>query len=81
MLGTVLPESAQRADCRRIIAFLQEAAESFALRAAVLRILGVVEFDLEFGDEEFREAGIGKIQDEAASPDEIDEVVYEAQID
>jgi hypothetical protein len=47
----------------------------------VLSILGVVDVDLELGGEEFREAGVGEVKDKSASPDEIDEVVYKAQID
>ena len=36
---------------------------------------------LQFGREKVREAGVGKIQHEAGTPDEVDEVVNEAQVD
>lgn len=50
-------------------------AEALTLRAAIDRVLRIVDVDLEFGGEEVREASVGKIQHEAWAPDEVDEVV------
>jgi len=40
----------------------------------------IAHVDLALGRDEVREAGIGKIQHEMGTPDEVDEVVNEAQI-
>jgi hypothetical protein len=81
ILAAMLPERGQSADGGRVVAALQEIAQAFALRSAVCRVFRIVDVDLELGGEEVREAGVGKIQHEAGTPDEVDEVINEAQVD
>lgn len=76
----MFPERGNSSDCGRVIATLKEIAQAFSLGAAVHGIFWIVDIDLQFGSEEIREAGVRKIQHEAGASDEIDQVIYEAQI-
>lgn len=79
-----LPRCSQSAvrvtDGGRVVAGLQEIAQALTLRSARRRVFRIVYVDLELGGEEVREAGVGKIQHEAGTSDEIDEVIDEAQV-
>lgn len=59
----------------RVIAYLKEMAETFAVRSPIDRVLRVVDVNLEFGREEIREACFGEIQYGARTSDEVNGVV------
>lgn len=80
ILRTVLPECRQDADGGGVVANLEEITQPFSLRSAVGRELGIVDVDLQLGRKEIREANVGKIEDEPWAPDEVNKVIYNAQI-
>lgn len=64
-----------------VIAFLQEGAKTLSLRAAVFGVFRVVDVDLYLAREKLRKAEIREVQNETSAPNEVHEVVNEAQVD
>lgn len=77
----MLPEGLKGSDGGDVVDLLKEAAQPLPLGPAMFGIDRIVDVDVEFGREEVGEARIGEIQYVAAASDEIDEVVYESEID
>ena len=81
IVGAVLPEGRKHANGSGIVAVLQEIAQPFPLGAAVRRVFGIVNIDLQLQGEKIREARVGKVEHEPRTTNEVNEVIYKAQVD
>lgn len=80
-LDTIFPQCFECPHGSGIVHRLEEAAQTLSFRAAILRIGGIVDVDVELLLEELRKTRIGEVEDAALAPDEIDEFIDEAQVD
>ena len=74
----MFPERGKCADSGGVIAVLQKVAQPFPLGPAVHREFGIVDVDLQLGCEKFREARVGKIENEARASDKVNEIIDKA---
>src|SRR5690606_4481375 len=81
VVAAIFPQRLERARRGRIVDLSKEAAQPFALRAAVFGINGIVDVDVEFGREEFRKGHIGEVEHITAAADELDQLLDEPEID